>query len=1501
MKRNLFFLALVFLFSQYIRAQVSTPLVLTGYNADVIAENAGAVSSTNTLEGAFAFYGPGLKSEGAMPATITSRSGVQYNITDFTSNNALCLNNNIVSATLSLVTPIQTKELWVLGTAGSGDINITVKYSDGSSISKKESFPDWYQGSDSKTAYYGLGRVRVNNSEMDDRYHFALFERIIPTDASKTVVGVEFAGENKYTTVFAITAVDPTSRPKDKIVYMIPNSHLDTQWNWTVQTTIDDYVKRTLEGNFALFEKYPNYKFNFEGSIKYKFAKEYYPELFEKLKEYVQAGRWHVSGGSVDANDVMVPSAESIIRNFLYGQQFYKKELGVRGGYDIMLPDCFGFPYSLPTLGAHCGVIGFHSQKLSWGSAYSYDALPNFGLWRGVDGSELLAVHKPGAYGSEGPYRKDISYDGDILNEITSNKQNLGVSRTFRYFGNDGDRGGCVADETANWAEISMAGTGPVTVKYTTPDDFFNSFTAAEKANLPVWDNELPMSTHGVGCYTSQTILKYWNRKNELLADATEKASVFADWTGGLPYQKDVINEAWTNVLWHQFHDDLTGTSLPRAYVFTYNDQVLAQKNLSRTYLNAVGAVSRLLNTNVSGIPIVVHNPLSIKRNDIVEASVELATEPTSISVFAPDGTVVPTQKLSYSEGVLKFIFEAKDVPSLGYATYDLEVNNNQSQSISSTLAVTANTLENDEYKITIDGNGDVSSVYDKTQSKELLKSPIRLSMSYDDSGTWPAWEIHSGDIFRSPSDYVDEAVTVSIAENGPLRAALKITRSKRGSQFVQYARLTSGASADRIDFVNEVDWQTKQAFLKAEFDLVATNPEATFDMSIGTIKRGNRVGNLYEVAGHQWADVTNNDDAYGISILNDCKYGWDKVDDNKIRLTLIHTPKTSGNYDYQQNQDLGLNKFTYSFFRHMGKWNQTTQWEASKLNQPLSAFQTQKYNGSLGKEVDFVSVNTDKVGIKALKKAEESEDMIVRVYELVGESHSNVEITFPATIVSAREVNGVEENVGSVAYTGNKISFPITKYQPKTFAVRLATSTAVEVEPVSDKVALTYNIDVMSNDAKKNDGRFGDTDYAYPAELLSDEIVSDGIKFTIGDRTDGQLNAIKCVGQQITLPQSATNNKLYILAATQSPTGSKADFTVDGKATSLSIDYFAGNVGQFETVYAPISYRENEAAFTATHRHNVSTNKNESYSYLYMYKYMIAVDPNVQKLTLPNNPDIIVFAVTMSDNENDNIKAVSEISHLPKYTDIDSTNDPTPCGNLLMPASVSASGYTNESEAPKFASDGDPYTKWCDNASSNKWIEYSFVNEVEVCQWNVLHAGIESDGMITADFKLQRYDNGSWIDVDAVTGNTDNKTNRFVTPFRTSKIRLYLDRPEQSGGVARIYSLNIYGKETSGIEDISDNDEVVSVSNYPNPFTNQTTFKAFIPYGADNVKLSVINVAGSVVDEVSYPVSENGKVSEFVWNNKNLSDGVYLYTVTSLQSAKTISKQTGKMIIANR
>lgn len=1293
----------------------------------------------------------------------------------------------------------------------------------------------------------------------------------------------------------------------DNTLFLISNSHLDTQWNWDVRTTINEYLPRTMEQNFRLLDKYPNFYFNFEGAIRYMWMKEYYPENFAKLKGYVARGRWHVSGCAVDANDVMTTSAESILRNWLLANQFYKKEFGVRGGYDVMLPDCFGFSYALPSLARHAGMKGFHTAKLGWGSPY-YDELAPFGVWQGVDGSQLYAIYKPHAYDTHEEYNKDLSRDASIQKAIADNASKYGLAAEMRYVGPRSDHGGGLRDEasttgenTPYWLDRSVSADGPTKVVLTSPDAIFEAMEQHRSDKYQVWNGELPMTTHGVGAYTSRAMLKRWNRKTELLADAAEKSASLAQWYGLQSYPQTDMNEAWIRMLWQQHHDGITGTSIPNAYVFSENEYLLANKTFAKSLTGAVGALASSMNTSVEGTPVVVYNPLSFDRTDVVEGSMHVGAEPVGLQVFDQNGMEVLSQITRYdaARGELHFIFAAH-VPSLGAAVYD--VHTDKPSTLTSTLSVNEvlREISNGHYTVRLNQYGDITRLYDQIGGRSLV-SQVQQQLFDDTSTSFPSWEIRYDDVKAAPRAKVDENVKIELVEDGALRKCFRVARSKEGSDFVQYVRMT--AVSNRIDCVNEVDWQSQGNMLKANFSLMFSNPTTTYDMSLGTIERGVRTSSLYEVQGHQWADVSTTAKTFGVSILNDCKYGWDKPSTNAMHLTLIHTPKVGDSYSYQAQQDLGVNLFTYALYPHDGGWSEQTQKEASQLNQPLVAFVADKHDGSLGKQLSFISLNTDKVAVKAVKKAEETDELIVRVYEWAGKDEPQVALSFPSEIVSAREVNALEETVGTAQVSGKQLMFGLTKYQPRTFAVRLqAPEVAPTVEKVvSTPVALDYNVDMMSFDGKRNDAS-ADIVYAYPAELMPETLVADNVEFSFGSKTDGQKNALRCAGQTLTIDRSVGQQKLYLLLASAEPNGSTAEFLMGDVANTLHVPYYSGTVGQLASPFnTGTSYRSENIALAVTHSHAVGSSSNETMRQLYIYKYVLPLPRGVNSITLPRNSNLYVLAATVSNNKSDNVLPFSEIGTYIDYAELGDASGK--CGEQLAPDYVVASHQTGNHEAARMAADDDMLTKWCatDGQSHTPWLEYRFSEPKTICSWMVLNAGSEQLGYVSKAFKLQTYEDGAWKDVDIVADNTDNRVERGVAPFTTSRVRLQMIDGEQGDGfTTRIYEFAVYGQgQSTGIRTINDLQakEIELVGNMPNPCAQTTTVTFRAAEAPESITMEVFAQSGKLVDSRQVALAGAGSRS-FVWQG-SLPSGVYLYRLVARKGSKVMKSNIKKLVIS--
>ena len=1016
--------------------------------------------------------------------------------------------------------------------------------------------------------------------------------------------------------------------------YLVSNAHFDSQWNWDVQRSIREYIPKTLDQNLFLLGAYPDYVFNFEGGIKYQWMKEYYPHQYELIKRYIREGRWHVTGSTWDATDPNIPSAESFTRNILYGQHFYRREFGVEGT-DIFLPDCFGFGWTLPTIAAHSGLIGFSTQKLMWRHRPFHGAskIPfEIGLWQGVDGSRIMAVMDAHNYTTKWRY-EDLSHSKYLQGIAEGNPLNA----VYHYYGT-GDTGGAPTIESVRALELGLQGDGPVKIISATSDRLYKDYLPySAHPELPVWNGELLMDVHATGCYTSQAAMKLYNRRNEQLADAAERSAVAADWLGAVPYPREVLTEAWKRFIWHQFHDDLTGTSIPRAYEFSWNDELIALRQGGDVMNSAVGALSYSLDTRVKGTPVVVYNAVTYPVKAVVEAEIPLVAKAKGVAVYGPDGRRVAAQILS-REGDKAVIAFAADVKSVGYAVYDVRP---ASPARSSALNVNGNTIENAVYKVTLDKNGDIASLVDKRYGRELVEQgkAFRLAIfEGNPSNEWPAWEVLKEVVDKTPRAVTDN-VSVSVGEEGSVRASLKVERTYGDSKFTQYITLTDGAQDDRIDIRTTVDWNSRNTLLKAEFPMSVSNAKAAYDLGIGFIERGNNTATAYEVPALKWADLTDADGSYGISVLNDCKYGWDKPADNTIRLTLIHTPSTEKRYPHQRDLDLGVNHFTYSIVGHKGTDRSGVVAASEQLNLPLVAYVAPKHAGSLGRTFSMLESSTPQIGVRALKKAEDGDGYIVRCYELTGKPVENARITFPAQILSAEECNGIEEKIGAAETEGRSLIVSAGKFAPKTYRVRLAApaqKSAFEVK--SAPVTLSYNTVAFTTDEFYTYYRFDNQRGSFAAELIPAELTCNGVRFVMGE--ENVKDAVTCRSQEIELPEGGYR-KLYMLVAA-SDKECEALFKVGDSEQAVYVPLWKGFYGQWGwRGHSEAFLKDATIAHIGTHRHQ-GDEGNLPYDFSYMYMVSLDIPEGARTVTLPENKNVAVFAMTASDNGIDDVLPVS-------------------------------------------------------------------------------------------------------------------------------------------------------------------------------------------------------------------------------------------------------------------
>lgn len=1225
-----------------------------------------------------------------------------------------------------------------------------------------------------------------------------------------------------------------------KRLYLVSNAHLDTQWNWTIQDVIRDSFKNTMEENFRNIGATDSYVMNFEGAFRYKLMKEYYPELYKKLKKCVADGRWNVAGAFWDGCEVNTPSSEALMRQALIGNNFFEEEFGKRS-YDVFLPDCFGFRSSVPSIASHMGLIGFSTQKLKWGVGtpiVNRDGsvtrpMPgegvrmDLGKWEGPDGKQIYVSLDEGEYtyqykeGDPAPNMRE-----DYLEYMERNEKLTGLPWHSAYYG-VGDYGGGVSEECARIVDKAAKDKdGPYEVILASTSKIYEDAAAAEaagEAKLPVYRGMLNIP-HGFGALTSKTISKRWNRRCEMLADAAERASVIAELETGKPYPKERLRDAWKTFLWHQFHDDLTGTSIGAAYVFSHNDYLIALNIFASELCASAEAVASVLNTDVKGHPCMVYNATANERHDCVRA--EIALNSKACRVYDENCREVPSQLSADGKAV---IFRA-DVKPVSFSVYDIRESDD---CCASSLVAGRDFLENERYIVRIDENGDVSSIFDKLYKKEMLSAPVRLQLTESNSVVWPSWELHYEDTLHTP-EFVKGGLSVEIAENGAALVSLRIRREYRQSVFEQTVSLASGSELVRFD--NKVQWFETNSLLKSVFPLSISNPEAEFDLGLGTDRLGNSDSYPYfQYVAHRYADLTDKDGGYGVSVLNDCKYGMDKPDDSTLRLTLIHTP--AGDFSpksMQCFQDTGRNEFAFALRGH-GDSRTGTAALAEDFNSPLLPFGCAKHGGK--PSVSALEKTNPDVLVYAFKKEYKGDRLIIRTQETLGRDCEN-SVKLNYAVSAAEETNGYEDTISAVQRKDNTLSYSCGHFAPKTFALELKD----KKNYVSSCTPIGMEYDVS---ACSRDGARGASDLAVsiPAELWEESFVSAGIPYVLG-KADGK-NALRCNGRKVKLPEGT--KRVHLLAA-----------SLDGdKKNSLGkvCDMYE-NVGSWDMpAFSKYAYiKECDIAYRFTHTHEAEGDRLYNFAYL----FRLTLDAS-DEITLPDDPSILLFAITAdrnsssckpfaplydrTDNSDRKLYSLNVIGgtgsgKYPAGSSVfisPSNNDANlsfedfdaktvlfrrkngyiirmPDGdctvsarfrdlgkNLLAGCACRASHVAKENEDVKNALENTLDAKWCGKADENgvAWLEADAGKTIDFSKWFVVHAGHrERARNITLEYELQyrSSENEPWKVADRVENNKADYTLRDVGTLRGRYFRLYVTKTVQSSvPYARIYYFALY------------------------------------------------------------------------------------------------------------
>lgn len=799
---------------------------------------------------------------------------------------------------------------------------------------------------------------------------------------------------------------EPALRPRLHVVLL---AHLDTQWRWTEKATVESFLPDTVRANEALFDRFPSYVLSFEGAYRYQLLAEHHPELFARVRARVAEGRWEPAGSALEAFDANLPAPESIVRQILYGRRWFERELG-RAGCDLLLPDCFGFPASLPTIAAHCGVIGFSTQKLRKGATLrSAFGVPfHFGLWNGPDGSELLAVLDPGEYGV-GP-EEDLG-DGEAQRARFAELDSAGrPARRMTYFG-VGDQGGALPPAAVERIERSRRPDAAIEVAPGPSERIYLETTPAERKRLPGYRGDLLLHLHGSGCYTSRAGMKRWNRTNERLARAAEAAAALAA-LAGRAYPVERLERAWTRFLARQMHDDLTGTSIPAAYRLSWNDEAIAANELSEILLDALSTVAGTLDRRGTGWPLLLFNPLGGPVAELAAVALE-PEERERCGVRGADGRPLPAQRGVGARGEPLLLFAA-EVPATGATVVHVEPGLDPVAPGAPPAHADAatRTLANGRLTATFDAAGALARLVDRELGRDLLSAPLRLELLPDRSLRFPAWEIQWRDAGAPPRARVDRLRSLEVVESGPLRSALRVEREAAGSRIVETWRLAAGAA--HLEAEVEIDWRTPGILFKAAFPLAAASAGFLCDLGVGVAERPLASERLWEVPAQRWTALRDEREGFGVALLSDVRAGWDHPDPRTLRLTLIHAPAVGRRFRHQATQDFGRHRFRWAIAGFpaegllAGAAGLADRFCAPPIALRLAAAAAEATASASNRSL--VDLGPDGAALMAIKRSEEGDRTLLRLRETGGATRQ-VEIAVPSGARTVEEVDGLERH----------------------------------------------------------------------------------------------------------------------------------------------------------------------------------------------------------------------------------------------------------------------------------------------------------------------------------------------------------------------------------------------------------------------------------------------------------------------------------------------------------
>ena len=773
-------------------------------------------------------------------------------------------------------------------------------------------------------------------------------------------------------------------------VIAIGHTHIDVAWLWTLEQTREK-AQRSFATVIELMKHYPEYKFMSSQAVLYKMVKEECPALYEEIKKMIKAGRWEVEGAMWVEADCNLSSGESLIRQVQYGKNFFKDEFDKENRV-LWLPDVFGYAAALPQILKKSEVDWFVTSKIGWNDTNTlpYDTFK----WRGLDGTEINTYFLTTQKEQKGsvPTRESTycpcSASADFIDGTWNRYQQKNLSNEAIITFGFGDGGGGPTKEMLEQLRRTKNGI-PGCAK--SKIDFAGNFlTRLEKkmekdpSIVPVWQGELYLEYHR-GTYTSQARNKKNNRVCEFLALDTEYLYTMLEKLGYDKFPKEKLREIWEIILVNQFHDVIPGSSIVEVYERSDKDYALIEGEMAELRENAFEKIA----DNVCKEGYVVFNPHS----------------------FVNSSTVKIDEKSVFVE----------NIPPKGYKVVtDFSTTNS--------IVFNKNTVTTPFFKVKFDKNFNITSIYDKKNHREVVKhgeAANRFIVLSDYPDKYDAWEIQ-----RSASDKVypvDNVSDVSFIDDGA-RCGIHYVRKHLNSEIEQ--TIWFYENLPKIDFETKVDWHEKKQALKVSFPVDINSDRATYEIQFGTIERPTHFNTSwdqakFEVCGHKYADLSEGN--YGVSLINDCKYGYD-IHNSDMRLTLLKSAMNPDNVPEHVN-DQGIHTFTYSIYPHKDTLQKSdTVRLAYDLNLPMSVKKSLG-KGTLPSEYSFVSVNRDNVVIETIKKGERTNDTVIRMYETKN-SHTRATVRFGFDVGDVYLGNISEKKLKKLSVKDNSVTLDIKPFE---------------------------------------------------------------------------------------------------------------------------------------------------------------------------------------------------------------------------------------------------------------------------------------------------------------------------------------------------------------------------------------------------------------------------------------------------------------------------------------